>query len=162
MAHPEAEAALRRAMALHASGDIDSALAVAGNAVQRDASYAAALAYIGNTLVTRKRRFADGLAMLERAVAAEPADPALWYTLGWCREFAANALVRPKGPHQALAVDADTLYMQAREAMLHALSLDPEDGLRGDIEDILDVIARATGVEWSDGEVTPGTGPPRR
>lgn len=162
MTTTEAEAALQHAMALHSSGDIDGALAAAAEAIRLDDGYADAIAYVGNTLVTRKRRFADGIAMLERATQANPGDPVLWYTLGWCQEFAANALMRPRGAHQKLEFDADTLYMQARDAMLHALTLNPEEGLRADIEDILDVIAKATGVEWSDEQITPGTGPPPR
>ena len=31
-----------------------------------------------------------------------------------------------------------------------ALALDPEPQLRGDIEDILDVVANATGVPWDE------------
>ena len=34
--------------------------------------------------------------------------------------------------------------------MLHALTLDPDEKLQGDIEDILDVIANVTGEPWSD------------
>ena len=34
--------------------------------------------------------------------------------------------------------------------MLHALTLDPEEGLKGDIEDILDVISNVTGEPWTD------------
>jgi tetratricopeptide (TPR) repeat protein len=148
-------AALRRAMQLHASGDVDGALVAAYDVLQAYPTYGEAWAYIGNTLVTRKRRFADGLEALERASELRPDDPGVWYTLGWCREFAANALARPKGGRvvagdQATAEDADTLYARAKEAMLHALTLDPEPGLRGDITDILDVIANVTGEPWTD------------
>lgn len=142
-----AAARLREAMALHSAGRIDEALEAAAEAATLDPQLRAARAYRGNTLVTRKRRFADGIAELEAAAAGSD-DPAIWYTLGWCREFAANALRRPTRAHQPLADDADTLYREARAAMLHALTLSPEPGLRGDIEDILDVIAGATGWEW--------------
>jgi tetratricopeptide (TPR) repeat protein len=148
-------AALRHAMQLHAAGDVDGGLAAARALVERDPQFGEAWAYIGNTLVTRKRQFADGIAALERASELCPDDPVVWYTLGWCQEFAANALARPKGGRvqagdQLSAHDADTLYQQAKEAMLHALTLDPEPGLRGDITDILDVIANATGEPWTD------------
>ena len=146
----EARALLQRAMALHSRGDIDEALGSAREAIARDAGYGEAYAYLGNTLVTRKRRFADGLAALERAVELRPDDATTWYTLGWCREFVANALARPKGAHQSVAQDADAIYASAREAMLHALTLEPDDALRGDIEDILEVIERATGMRWGD------------
>lgn len=141
---------LRHAMALHARGEIDAALAEAEQAVAGSPGFAEAHAYLGNTLVTRKRRFADGLAALDRAVAAAPADAAIRYTSGWCREFVANALARPKRPHQAVALDADALYAAARAELLAALALDPDEQLRGDIEDMLDVIAAATGEPWDE------------
>ncbi|MEI6136878.1 MAG: hypothetical protein WCQ48_05615, partial [Chloroflexota bacterium] len=65
---PEAQQALRDAMDLHARGSIDAALAQAREVVERWPGYAQALSYLGQTLVTRKRRFADGLAVLDRAV----------------------------------------------------------------------------------------------
>jgi tetratricopeptide (TPR) repeat protein len=147
--------ALRHAMQLHAAGDVDGALAEALALVERDPHFGEAWAYMGNTLVTRKRQFADGIAALERAVELCPDDAGVWYTLGWCREFAANALARPKGGRvqagdQLTVHDADALYQQAKEAMLHALTLDPEPGLKGDITDILDVIANVTGEPWTD------------
>jgi tetratricopeptide (TPR) repeat protein len=153
----EARARLREAMAQHAAGNVDAALATARAAVASAPAFGAAWAYLGNTLVTRKRQFADGIAALERAAALCPDDAAVWYTLGWCQEFAANALARPKGGRvrvgdQLAAEDAATLYERAREAMLHALTLSPEPGLRGDIEDILDVIASATNEPWQMGE----------
>lgn len=157
MTEHEARAQLREAMARHAAGDSDAALAAARAAVAAAPALGEAWAYLGSTLVTRKRRFADGIAALERAVALCPEDAAIWYTLGWCREFAANALARPKGGRvragdQPAAEDAATLYARAKQAMLHALTLDPEPGLRGDIEDILDVIASATNAPWREGE----------
>jgi len=138
----------------HAAGDIDGALEAARAVLAAVPGYGEAWCYVGNTLVTRKRQFADGSAALEYARTPRPAEAAIWYTLGWCGEYAANALARPKGgrpePHQELAEDAETLYKQAKEAMLHALTLHPEKGMRGDIEDILDVIANVTGEPWTD------------
>jgi tetratricopeptide (TPR) repeat protein len=151
----QARADLRYAMTLQGAGDIDAALEAARRLVARVPGYGEAWAYIGNTLVTRKRRFADGIAALELATTLCAEDAAVWYTLGWCREYAANALARPKGgkvqaADQQVGVDADTLYAQARDAMLHALTLDPDEGMRGDIEDILDVISNVTGEPWTD------------
>ncbi len=146
---------LRTAMALHSADDIDGALDAAGRAVAVDPGYADAHAYLGNTLVTRRRRFADGLAALERAAELQPDEPAVLYTLGWCREFVAHALERPRGRHQAVDADAPALYNAAREALLDALALDPDAGLRGDIEDMLDVVAAATGEPWDE---TPAAG----
>ena len=149
----EARALLRRAMALHSDGEIDAALAAAEEAVETAPDFGEAHSYLGNTLVTRKRRFADGLAALDRALEAAPQDATIVYTAGWCQEFVANALERPKGAHQPVTASADELYASARALMLRALELDPDPGLRGDIEDILDVIAAATGEPWSDEEV---------
>ena len=155
----DVRALLQRAMALHAAGEIDAALAAAEEAVVAAPDFGEAHAYLGNTLVTRKRRFADGLAALDRALAAAPADATITYTAGWCHEFVANALERSQRAHQPVEASADELYASARALMLRALELDPEDQLRGDIEDILDVIAAATGEPWSDEEVT--RAPPR-
>jgi tetratricopeptide (TPR) repeat protein len=141
---------LRRAMALQTAGEIDAALAEAERAVAGSPAFGEAHAYLGNTLVTRKRRFADGLAALDRAVALLPRDPWVRYTSGWCREFVANELARPKRPHQAVAQSADDLYAAARAEFLAALALDPDDQLRGDVEDMLNVVAAATGEPWDD------------
>lgn len=135
------------------TADIDAALGAARALLADAPDFADAWAYLGNTLVTRKRRFADGLAALERAVELEPANPWFAYTLGWCREYAANALAHPKGGRawqaaQPAAQDADTLYATARASFLRALTLDPNNALRGDIEDMLDVVEHVTGVPW--------------
>ncbi len=148
-----ARALLREALGLHAAERIDDALAAAGSALDLDPGLAAAHAYIGNTLVTRRRAYREGIAALERAAELAPADAGIWFTLGWCQEFAANALAHPRGrgredPRGLVPAE---LYAAAKRSMLQAHSLDPDEGLRGDIEDILDVIAKETGVPW-DGE----------
>jgi len=150
---PVSEAArsvLKRAMALHSSGEIDRALETAREAVEVAPGFADAHAYLGNTLVTRKRRFRDGLAAMNHAAELAPGDAAILYTAGWCHEYAANALERPRTPHQAVNEDAETLYATAKAYFLRALNADPDDQLRGDIEDMLDVVAAATGVPWED------------
>lgn len=150
MMSTDARARLGEAMR---TADVDAALAAVRALLNDVPSLADAWAYLGNTLVTRKRRFADGLAALERAVELEPANPWFAYTLGWCREYAAHALARPKGgrawrAEQLPEQHADALYVSARASFLRALTLDPDDALRGDIEDMLDVVERATGVAW--------------
>ncbi len=147
----EAAQALRHAMQLHAGGQIDAALAQASEVVERWPEYAQAFSYLGQTLVTRKRRFADGLAVLDRAVELGGNDPYILYSAAWCREFAANAIERPKGAHQAVKEKPAQLYAKAHDELLRALTLDPDDKLRGDVEDILDVIAKATGESWDEG-----------
>jgi len=143
-------AALREAMRLHARDEVDAAIVAAETLVESVPDFCEAHAYLGNTLVTRKRRFADGLAALERAAALCPRDAGILYTLGWCREFVANALEKPRAAHQPVEQDAATLYAMTTEVMLRALTCDPEPGLRGDIEDILDVVASATGIPWDE------------
>lgn len=154
MVTDDARALLREAMALHSADRVDGALDVARRAIELSPDYGEAHAYLGNTLVARRRRFADGLAALERAVELLPDDPTVLYTLGWAREFVAHAVQRParggRGAHQPVEQDAPALYAQAKLALLHALELDPDQGLRGDIEDMLDVIASATGEPWDE------------
>jgi tetratricopeptide (TPR) repeat protein len=149
----EARAALRAVMQSHAGGEIDPAIAAVEQIVARWPAYAQARSYLGQTLVTRKRRFADGLAELDRAVEASDDDPYILYTAGWCREFVANALSRPKGgPHQPVEESAHVLYASAKVLFLRALRAQPDDQLQGDIEDMLTVISNATGVPRDDGE----------
>jgi hypothetical protein len=81
-----------------------------------------------------------------------PDDPTVRYTSGWCREFIANELARPKRPHQEVDGHAEAFYAAARAEFLTALSLDPDDQVRGDIEDMLNVIASATGEPWDEAE----------
>lgn len=137
-------------MALHSAGEIRAAVAAAARAVELAPGFAEAHAYLGNTLVTRQRRFADGLAALRLATELAPRDATILYTTGWCHEYVAHALARPRGSHQAVAEDAPTLYATARGYFFRALSAGPDDQLRGDIEDMLDVVAAATDEPWED------------
>lgn len=154
----EARAALRAVMQQHAAGDVDAALDAAQEILGQWPDYAQARSYFGQTLVTRKRRFADGIAELDRAVQDCNNDPYILYTAGWCREFVANALNkeaghRPKGgAHQQVEDSADDLYASATALFRRALAAGPDDQLLGDIEDMLTVIANVTGEPWDDGE----------
>ncbi len=149
----EAAAALREVMARHAAGEIDDAVRLASEAAARWPEHGPAHAYLGQTLVTRQRRFADGLAALARAVELDSGDAYTLYTAGWCHEFVAEELRRPKRAHQPVAGDEVHHYAVARALFLRALEAEPDDQLRGDIEDMLDAISRATGEPWDEGEV---------
>jgi len=149
----EARQALRSIMQSHAGGDIDSALAAVREVVAQWPGYAQARSYLGQTLVTRKRKFADGIAELDRAVEVGGDDPYILYSAGWCREFVAHAMATGKGGgHQAVEGSAEELYASANDLFLRALELDPDDQLLGDIEDMLTVISKVTGIPWDGGE----------
>jgi tetratricopeptide (TPR) repeat protein len=150
----DARTLLRDAMSHHSAGRIDDALATTRRAVSLAPAFAEAHAYLGSTLVTRQRQFADGLAALRHAVDLAPEDATILYTTGWCEEYAANALERPRHRHQAVAEDAPALYGLARAHFLRALDANPDDLLKGDIEDMLDVVAAATGEPWEPVEQT--------
>lgn len=140
-------------MQSHAGGDIDAAIAAVEAVVAQWPDYAQARSYLGQTLVTRKRRFADGIEELDRAVAICDDDPYILYSAGWCREFVAHALAKPKGgPHQPVEQTADELYASAHALFMRALHADPDEQLQGDIEDMLNVISNVTGIPWDDGE----------
>lgn len=151
----EASEALRAVMDAHSRGEIDAALDVVAAIIERWPEYGQARSYLGQTLVTRKRRFADGLAELDRAVEVGGDDPYILFTSGWCREFVANAMAKSRGgAHQPVAQTSAQLYDSARAMLLRAHQSDPDDALVGDIEDMLDVVANATGVPWDESEIT--------
>ena len=155
----EARALLREAMSQHTAGRIDAALSTARRAVTLAPSFAEAHAYLGNTLVTRQRQFADGLAALRHAVELAPEDATILYTTGWCEEYVANALERPRHRHQPVGEDAGTLYSVARAHFLRALHVNTDPLLKGDIEDMLDVVAAATGEPGEPDAVVGPAGP---
>lgn len=147
----EARQALRQVMQSHAGGDVD--LDAARRVVAEWPEYAQARSYLGQTLVTRKRKFADGLVELDRAVALGSDDAYILYSAGWCREFVANAMATGKGAgHQAVEGTPEEMYASANALFLEALEADPDDQLLGDIQDMLTVISKVTGVPWDGGE----------
>ncbi|MDA0271200.1 MAG: hypothetical protein DWG83_01180 [Chloroflexi bacterium] len=158
----EASAALRAIMDHHSRGEIDAALEAAEALLERWPQYAQARGYLGQTLVTRKRRFADGLAELDRAVEDGGHDPYILFTSGWCIEFVANAIAKARGgPHQPVDATPAVLYARARALFLRAHQSDPDEALIGDIEDMLDVVANATGEPWDETEITKSAPRPR-
>ena len=124
---------LREAMARHERGDIAGALAEARRALKLAPDFADARSYLGSTLVTRRGRFAEGLAELERAREAAPEDPAIYYTLGWCCEFAAHGLSR----RPRAGLDPQELYRKAEAYLRRCLELKPEGKMRDDAQDLL-------------------------
>jgi tetratricopeptide (TPR) repeat protein len=88
-------------------------------------------------LVTRSRRYAEGLALIERAVGLRPDDAGLWYALGWLCEFAAHELRRRPSTD---ALDPRELYERAAEAFRACIAMRPEGKLLDDAVDLLDHI----------------------
>jgi tetratricopeptide (TPR) repeat protein len=129
---------LKAAMALHAEGDIDGALALAQKAIEAAPTFADAHSYLGSTLITRKGRFADGLASLAQAEVASPDDATLHYTLGWCCEFVAHRISRRPQP----GLDPDNLYQRAEAHLRRCLELKPDAKIRDDAKDLLSSIVR--------------------
>ena len=129
---------LKAAMALHAQGDIDGALAEARNAIAVAPDFSAALSYLGSTLITRKGKFAKGLDALAQAEAASPEDPTLQYTLGWCCEFVAHRISRRLRP----GLDPDELYERAEQHLRRCLQLRPDAKIRDDAKDLLATIIK--------------------
>ena len=125
-------------MARHECGDIDGALKEARHALALARDYADARSYLGSTLVTRKGRYADGLAELERAREAAPNDAAVLYTLGWCYEFVAYRLSRRAEPE----LDPQELWRKAEEYLRRCLELNPRGKLRDDAQDLLSTIIK--------------------
>jgi tetratricopeptide (TPR) repeat protein len=132
----EARRLFEASLEAHAARDTARAIALAREAIDADPRHAAALEHLGTLLITRRQRYAEGLAFVERAVAEREDDAGLWYSLGWCREFAAHEIARRGGATETLEPRA--LYDSAADAFRHCLDLKPEGKLVGDAEDLLD------------------------
>ncbi len=136
-ADTEAASLLRQAQAEHAAGKIDQALALAQRAIEVAPAFAAAWGYVGTTLVTRRLDYDAGLEALEHAAALAPNDAGVFYSLGWCEEFAAYRIERGRGRSR---YDAVELYGRAAGHLRRCLELDPEEKLRDDAQDLLEAI----------------------
>jgi tetratricopeptide (TPR) repeat protein len=123
------------AQRMHASGDITGAIDMARRALELDPILVDALEYLATALITRRRRYAEGLELIERALAAESGDAGLWYAAGWNYEFAAHEIERRRSDP---VLDPRSLYERAAEAFRRCLALKPEGKLVGDAEDLLD------------------------
>lgn len=108
---------------------------LARQALELDPANVEALEHLATVLVSRSRRYGEGLELIERALALRPDDAGLWYSTGWLYEFAAHELQRrpsddPLSPRE--------LYERAAEAFRTCLAMKPEGKLQGDAEDLLD------------------------
>ncbi|HXF52429.1 MAG TPA: hypothetical protein VNM43_12190 [Dehalococcoidia bacterium] len=112
------------------------AVRLAREAIAADPALVEAREYLGTTLVTRLRRFSEGIAELERALELAPDSASLLYALGWCCEFVANALRRDPARRD----EAEALYERAATYLRRCLALNPEGKLREDAEDLLDIV----------------------
>ncbi|MBI5287824.1 MAG: hypothetical protein HY873_02500 [Chloroflexi bacterium] len=111
-------------------------MALAREALALDPHCVEALDHLASILVTRQRRYEEGLALIERATTLRPDDAGLWYTHGWLHEFAAHEIKRRRPAGIDLEVRA--LYETAALSFRRCLDLRPEGKLIGDAEDLLD------------------------
>lgn len=130
-----AAALFRDALAAHAARDTSRTIALTREVIAIEPSHVAALEHLATVLVTRKAAYEEGLALIERAAAARSDDAGLWYSLGWCYEFAAHEIRRHK---RDTSLDPTTLYERAAEGFRRCLELHPDGKLQGDAEDLLD------------------------
>lgn len=125
-----------QAQALHTAKDITGSIVLARRAIEADPQYVEPMELLAMALITRQRRYADGLAMIDRAIVLRDSDAGLWYTLGWLYEFVAHEIRRRDASSTELA--PSDLYRTAAEAFRRCLSLNPDGKLQGDAEDLLD------------------------
>jgi tetratricopeptide (TPR) repeat protein len=124
-----------RALDAHAARDTSSSIDLTRRALEIDPEYVEALEHLATTLITRRQRYDEGLALIERAVSARDDDAGIWYALGWCYEFAAHDIARrPTGAK----LEPRLLYERAAEGFRRCLELHPDGKLQGDAEDLLD------------------------
>lgn len=131
-----ADEALAEARRLHAAGDVAGGHEVAMQALTLDPNHVGALEFLATALVARRRQYQEGLALIDRAVAAAPDDAGVWYARGWCYEFAAHELQRRPNKDSTLAPVA--LFTTAAESFHRCLALNPDGKLLDDAEDLLE------------------------
>lgn len=85
-------------------------------------------------LITRRGAYEEGLRLIDRAAEVRPDDAGIWYSLGWCYEFAAHEIRRRRDA----TLDPRSLYERAADAFRRCLALAPEGKLEGDAADLLD------------------------
>ena len=119
---------------MHATGERKEALRLAREALALDDGFTQAMEFVATALVARRHEFAEGLALLDRAVGISPDDAGLWYARGWCYEFAAHES-RRTGKE---AAEVGAWYETAADSFRRCLSLSPGGKLEGDATDLLD------------------------
>jgi len=132
----------RDAQARHAAHDVAASVALTKQALEFDPDYVEALEHLGVIYVSRRRRFDEGMEFLERAVDLRPDDAGLWYSLGWCCEFAAQATRRSPAGDEATA---DAYYRRAADAFRRCLALHPAGKLADDAADLFDIVQAQLG-----------------
>ncbi len=135
-ARDESAAIFASARERHTAGDVAGGVDLARRALELDPENVEAIEHLATVLVTRRARYDEGLALIERAVALRPEDAGLWYALGWCSEFAAHEQQRRPAPRSSRT--PRDLYERAAQAFRTCLSLKPEGKLADDAEDLLD------------------------
>jgi tetratricopeptide (TPR) repeat protein len=126
----------------HAARDTGRAIELARDALAFNQDHVEALEHLATLLITRRRRYSEGLGLIERAAALRYEDAGIWYTLGWLYEFAAHESSR-RGSSDEAPLDAHTLYERAAQGFRQCLALKPEGKLQGDAEDLLDHVENA-------------------
>lgn len=134
---PDAEVLLGDARHAQSAGDIAGAIQAARAALDASPDFTQAMEFLALALVARRRSFVEGLACTDRAVEIRPNDAGLWYTRGWCYEFAAHELRRRPIDNP---LDPRALYKTARDSFERCLALHPGGKLADDAEDLLDHI----------------------
>ena len=135
-AQQQARVLFAEAQRLHSAHEITASVALTRRALLVDPGFVEAIEHLATVLITRQRRYAEGLELIERAAALRPEDAGLWYSLGWCYEFAAHELARR--PPAVVVLQPRALYERAADAFRRCLALHPEGKLVGDAEDLLD------------------------
>ncbi len=131
-----ADKTLAEARRLHAAGDVAAGYETAQLALALDPNHIGALEFLATALVVRKHQYAEGLALIDRAVVSAPNDAGVWYAHGWCYEFAAHELQRR--PKQDSVLEHVVLYTTAAESFRKCLALDPDGKLLDDAQDLLE------------------------
>lgn len=123
-------------MEAHERRNFADAIRLAREAIAADPAFPEAREYLGTTLVTRLGRISEGIAELERGLALAPDSASLLYALGWCCEFAANAMRRDPTRRE----EAERWYERAADYLRRCLAQNPEGKLREDAEDLLAIV----------------------